>query len=84
MARQLLLTPDALRGRLAAGIGLAVGVAAALGPVLGGLLVAAAPGTTAVLVCAAGIAAVTLAVTASPTLRAFPRETAVTEPTVAS
>jgi MFS family permease len=84
MARQLLLTPDALRGRLAAGIGLAVGLSAALGPVLGGQLVAAAPGANAVLICAAGIAAVTLAVTVSPTLRAFPRTTAVTEAAVAS
>jgi predicted MFS family arabinose efflux permease len=84
MTRQLLLTPDELRGRLAAGIGLAVGVAAALGPVAGGLLVAAAPGSAAVLVCAAGIAAVTLAVTISPTLRAFPRDTVVTEAAVVS
>jgi predicted MFS family arabinose efflux permease len=72
MTQQLLLTPDELRGRLGAVIGLAMGVAATLGPVLGGLLVAAVSGTQAVLVCAAGIAAVTLLVTVNPTLRAFP------------
>jgi uncharacterized protein YbdZ (MbtH family)/predicted MFS family arabinose efflux permease len=78
MTEQLLLTPDELRGRLGGVIGLVTGVAAALGPVLGGLLVEAVPGNRAVLVCAGGIAAVTLMVTVSPTLRAFPRTTSST------
>jgi MFS family permease len=73
MTQQLLLTPDELRGRMSGGIGLATGVAGALGPVLGGLLVAVLSASQAVLLCAAGIAAVTVLVTVSPTLRSFPR-----------
>jgi uncharacterized protein YbdZ (MbtH family)/predicted MFS family arabinose efflux permease len=73
MTEQLLLTPDHLRGRLSGVVGLVTGVAAALGPVLGGVLMEALPGNRAVLACTAGIAAVTVLVTASPTLRAFPR-----------
>jgi predicted MFS family arabinose efflux permease len=73
MSQQLLLTPDELRGRLSAVISLATGIAATLGPVVGGLLMAVMPGDQAVLICAGGIAAVTLLVTISPTLRNFPR-----------
>ncbi len=73
MTEQLLLTPDQLRGRLSGVIGLVTGVAAALGPVFGGLLMQALPGNRAVLACAAGIAAVTVLVTVSPTLRTFPK-----------
>jgi predicted MFS family arabinose efflux permease len=73
MTRQLLITPDHLRGRLSGVIGLIVGAAAALGPMAGGILIELLPSTQAVLVCAAGIAAITLVVTASPTLRHFPR-----------
>jgi uncharacterized protein YbdZ (MbtH family)/MFS family permease len=69
MTQQLLLTPDELRGRLSGVIGLVTGVAATVGPVLGGLLIGVVSGGQAVLVCAAGIAAVTVLVTASPTLR---------------
>lgn len=69
ITRQLMLTPDDLRGRLSAVTGLAGGVAAALGPVLGGLLTTAVPGRAAVLICAAGLAVVTLFVTVSPVLR---------------
>lgn len=76
MTQQLLLTPDGLRGRMSAATGLAVGAAAAVGPALGGLLVATLSGDRAVLVCSAGIGAVTVLVTASRTLRAFPREAA--------
>jgi predicted MFS family arabinose efflux permease len=71
--RLLLITPDHLRGRLSSVIGLIVGAAAAIGPMLGGILIDLLPSTQAVLVCAAGIAAITLVVTASPTLRHFPR-----------
>jgi predicted MFS family arabinose efflux permease len=73
LTQQLLLTPDHLRGRLSSVIGLVTGVAAAVGPVLGGVLTQFLPGTAAVLVCAGGMAAVTAVVTASPTLRRFPR-----------
>jgi uncharacterized protein YbdZ (MbtH family)/predicted MFS family arabinose efflux permease len=79
MTEQLLLTPDQLRGRLSGVIGLVTGVAAALGPVVGGLLMQALPGNRAVLGCTAGIAAVTLLVTVSPTLRAFPRRSTTEE-----
>ncbi|OLB63919.1 MAG: MFS transporter [Actinobacteria bacterium 13_2_20CM_2_72_6] len=80
MTQQLLLTPDELRGRLGGVIGLVSGVAAALGPVLGGALMAVVSGTTAVLLCAAGMAVVTVLVTVSPTLRNFPRTGATAEP----
>jgi MFS family permease len=80
MTQQLLLTPDELRGRLGGVIGLATGVAAALGPVLGGALMALLSGTRAVLLCAAGMAMVTALVTVSPTLRNFPRTETTEEP----
>jgi MFS family permease len=70
---QLLLTPDRLRGRLTSVMGVIGGVSAATGPAFGGVLVEAVSGTDAVLLCAAGIAAVTLVVTVNPTLRSFPR-----------
>jgi predicted MFS family arabinose efflux permease len=69
MARQLLITPDALRGRLGGALGLVTGGAGAVGPVLGGALVGLVAGDEAVLICAAGMAAITVLVTASPTLR---------------
>ncbi|MEU5261653.1 MFS transporter [Amycolatopsis sp. NPDC021455] len=81
---QLLLTPDRLRGRLTSVMAVIGGVSAATGPAFGGLVVQAFPGTDAVLLCAAGIALVTLFVTFSPTLRRFPRSdtlTAETAPT---
>jgi predicted MFS family arabinose efflux permease len=71
--RLLLITPDHLRGRLSGAIGLVVGSAAAVGPMLGGIGVELLSSTEAVLVCAAGIAAITLVVTVNPTLRHFPR-----------
>ena len=73
ITRQLLLTPDELRGRLSSVLAIVTGVAGALGPVLGGLLAAAVSGTLAVLVSAGGIAAVAVVATVSPTLRNFPR-----------
>jgi MFS family permease len=73
MTEQLLLTPDELRGRLSGVIGLATGVAAAAGLMLGGVLMAVLAPGRAVLVCAAGMALATLLVTFSPTLRGFPR-----------
>ncbi|MGH3964692.1 MAG: MFS transporter [Pseudonocardiaceae bacterium] len=83
ITRQLLLTPDDLRGRLSSVLGIVTGVAAVLGPVLGGLLVGAISGTLAVLVCAGGIAAAAVVATLSPTLRSFPRHPVVAEPPAA-
>jgi MFS family permease len=77
MTEQLLLTPDELRGRLSGVVGLITGIAGAVGPVLGGVLTEIVPGGAAVLVCAGGIAAVTVLVTVNPTLRRFPRRPAV-------
>ena len=69
---QLLLTPDELRGRLSGVMNVAVGAAAAVGPALGGVLVETLTADRAVLVCAVGMAAVTLIVTVNPTLRRYP------------
>ncbi|MGH3572953.1 MAG: MFS transporter, partial [Pseudonocardiaceae bacterium] len=79
ITRQLLLTPDDLRGRLSSVLGIVTGIAATLGPVLGGLLASALSGTLAVLVCAGGIAAAAVVATLSPTLRSFPRQPAVAD-----
>jgi uncharacterized protein YbdZ (MbtH family)/MFS family permease len=69
----LLLTPDDLRGRMSSVVGVVIGTAAVVGPVLGGALVQVSSGTQAVLTCAAGMAVVTVLATVSPTLRGFPR-----------
>jgi uncharacterized protein YbdZ (MbtH family)/MFS family permease len=83
MTQQLLLTPDELRGRLSAVLGLALGVAATVGPVLGGVLAQRLSGSHAVLLCAVGIAAITLLVSASRTLRNFPAHQSTAAPTAA-
>lgn len=75
ITEQLVCTPDALRGRLSGVLGVLAGVAAAAGPPLGGALAQAVSGTTAVLICSAGIAVVTVLVAVSPTLRHFPTTT---------
>jgi MFS family permease len=75
VTHQLLLTPDALRGRLSGTLNLAVGAAAALGPLLGGLLAETTSPTTAVLVSAAGLATAAVLVTVNPTLRRYPGRT---------
>jgi uncharacterized protein YbdZ (MbtH family)/MFS family permease len=77
---QLLLTPDELRGRMSSVVGVVIDVAAVVGPVLGGALIAALPGSQAVLACATGVAIVTVLATASPTLRSFPRHQADEDP----
>jgi MFS family permease len=73
VARQLLLTPDDLRGRLSGALGLMAGGAAAAGPMLGGALIGLTHGSEAILICAAGMAAITALVTMSSTMRHFPR-----------
>jgi MFS family permease len=70
---QLLLTPDELRGRMSAVMGVITGIAGAVGPALGGLLMEVVSANYAVLLCTAGIGVVTLLATISPTLRKFPR-----------
>ncbi|MGH3799014.1 MAG: MFS transporter [Pseudonocardiaceae bacterium] len=80
ITRQLLLTPDDRRGRLSSVLSIVTGVAATLGPVLGGLLATAVSGALAVLVCAGGIAAAAVVATLSPTLRRFPRHPDDAEP----
>jgi MFS family permease len=80
VTHQLLLTPDALRGRLSGTLNLAVGGAAAVGPVLGGLLAETTSPTTAVLISAAGLATAAVLVTVNPTLRHYPGRTDDEEP----
>ena len=80
---QLLLTPDELRGRMSSVMGVMVGVAAVIGPALGGVLMEVLPGDPALLVCAAGIGVVTLLATISPTLRRCPRHAAAASATLA-
>jgi MFS family permease len=70
---QLLATPDELRGRLAGVMGVAGGIAAAAGPAMGGALLEVLSGHRVMLLCAGGIALLTLAITVSPTMRSFPR-----------
>lgn len=69
---QMMITPDELRGRLAGITGLSAGAAGALGPLLGGILMTAAGGSTGVLLCAAALTAVAIGATLNPTLRRFP------------
>ncbi|WP_447002783.1 MFS transporter [Saccharothrix isguenensis] len=68
---QMLLTPDELRGRLSGVMGVVVGTAGAIGPLLGGALTEALSARTAVVVCAVGISLVTVFVTVNPTLREY-------------
>ncbi len=70
---QLLLTPDELRGRLSGVMNVVTGGAGAVGPLLGGVLTELMSADQAVLVCAAGIAIVTVTVTVNPTLRHYPQ-----------
>jgi MFS family permease len=77
---QLVLTPDELRGRMSSVMGVVVGSAAVAGPALGGFLMEVVPGNQAILLCAAGMGAVTILGTISPTLRRFPRHGGAEEP----
>lgn len=71
---QMMVTPDELRGRLSGVIGLCTGVAGALGPLLGGILMAGMGqhSSTGVLLCATCLIMIALGATFSPTLRRFP------------
>ncbi len=70
---QMTVTPDEYRGRLSGVTGLCGGVAGALGPLVGGLLMTGTGGgATGVLACAASLTAIATAATLSPTLRRFP------------
>jgi MFS family permease len=71
-SRQLLLTPDELRGRLSSAMSLAGGLAATAGPAAGGVLLQSTGATQAVLLCGAGLVLTALAATTSPTLRDLP------------
>jgi MFS family permease len=73
ITHQLLLTPDELRGRVSGLVNLVAGVAGALGPVLGGLLLEVVPGDRALLLCAAVVGLTGLVATVHPALRAVPR-----------
>ncbi|MFF0408809.1 MFS transporter [Kitasatospora sp. NPDC004745] len=69
---QMMVTPDAMRGRLAGLIGVSMGAAAALGPLLSGLLLETVHGVPTVLSCAAAFLLIALGVAATPAVRAFP------------
>ncbi|MFJ9419587.1 MFS transporter [Streptomyces sp. NPDC101227] len=68
---QMSRTPDRLRGRVSAALGLAGGAAGAAGPLLGGLLVDTGGRTTAVLACSGVLLLAALAAGLSPALRGF-------------
>jgi predicted MFS family arabinose efflux permease len=70
---QLLLTPDELRGRMSSVMDVFTGSAAVVGPAFGGFLMEVISGSRAILLCALGVAIVTVLGTISPTLRKFPR-----------
>lgn len=71
-SRQLLLTPDELRGRLSSSMNLTAGLAATAGPTIGGVLLQTAGTTQAVLLCNVALVLTALAATASRTLRNLP------------
>jgi MFS family permease len=78
----LLLTPDEMRGRMSGATGVVIGIAGAVGPALGGLLMEVVASSYAILLCAAGIGAVTLLGTINRTLRKFPQHAAAEVPQV--
>ncbi|MFJ3217887.1 MFS transporter [Kitasatospora sp. NPDC086801] len=69
---QMMVTPDEMRGRLAGLIGVSMGAAAALGPLLCGLLLETVHGVPTVLSCAAVFLLIALGVAVTPAVRAFP------------
>ncbi|MFG3497221.1 MFS transporter [Streptomyces sp. NPDC047928] len=71
VAYQMSTTPDRLRGRVSAAMGLAGGVAGAAGPLLGGVLMDTGGTRVAVLTCTGVLLAAAVAAGFSPALRAF-------------
>ncbi|MET9258942.1 MFS transporter [Amycolatopsis sp. NPDC004079] len=71
VAYQISSTPDRLRGRVSAALGLAGGAAGAAGPLLGGGLIDLAGRTVAVLTCAGILLLAGAAATFSRALRSF-------------
>jgi len=69
---EMMITPDELRGRLSAAVGLCTGVAGALGPLLGGFLIDETDRRASLLICSACLAAIALTATLHPTTRRFP------------
>jgi predicted MFS family arabinose efflux permease len=82
MTYELLLTPDELRGRVNGVAGVVAGLSATVGPALGGFLMEVFSQGQAILLCTAGILAVTILATVSPTLRGYPRRPPLEEPQV--
>ncbi|AOS64063.1 MFS transporter [Actinoalloteichus hymeniacidonis] len=73
MTYQMLVTPDELRGRLSGIVGVCVGGANALGPMLGAMLIGfGGNSANALLLCGGALAVVALVSTFSPDLRRFP------------
>ena len=68
---QLLLTPDAMRGRLSGAMGMLDGIAGALGPAMAGILTQLYGARGALFVCAALSVVPALIAALSPTLRRF-------------
>ncbi|MEU8893163.1 MFS transporter [Streptomyces sp. NPDC048442] len=68
---QMSATPDRLRGRVSAAMGLAGGAAGAMGPLLGGALMDAGGKTLAVPVCTAVLLLAAVLAVLSPALRKF-------------
>ncbi|ONI76018.1 hypothetical protein ALI144C_35480 [Actinosynnema sp. ALI-1.44] len=68
---QMMRTPDRMRGRLSGVLNLLGGAAVAVGPLLGGLIAESTSATTAIVLCAVGVAALAAFATGSPTMRGF-------------
>jgi MFS family permease len=69
---QMLITPDAMRGRLAGAIGVSMGAASALGPVAGGALLEFSGPAVTVLGATAVLASLALLATVSRAIRTHP------------
>jgi MFS family permease len=72
MTYQITVAPDELRGRLSGVVGLFAGGAGAIGPLVGGALMAGGDSRASLLIACAGMAVVAAGTTLSPILRRFP------------
>ncbi|MGW7416957.1 MFS transporter [Streptomyces sp. NPDC054863] len=72
MTYQITVAPDELRGRLSGIVGLFAGGAGALGPLMGGVLMASGDSRGSLMIWGAFLAVVAVGTTLSPTLRRFP------------